>query len=163
MSEKSMIKTHHVLGVVLGILGILIALLLTLLTGVIAGAVAVLLGLIAVLLGFQARKAGKGMGAIICGALAIILAVVLCVNTVTLFKELRRTAEESGVAPLVAQYADRPALGVLGLVIGAVQDGVDANEVSNQLNLVRDYQAEKLSGGTPAETTAAPEAAGAAE
>ena len=162
MSEKSMIKTHHVLGVVLGILGILIALLLTLLTGVIAGAVAALLGLIAVLLGFQARKAGKGMGAIICGALAIILAVVLCVNTVTLFKEFRRTAEESGVAPLVAQYAE-PALGVLGLVMGAVQDGVDANEVSNQLNLVRDYLAEKISGGTPAETTAAPEAAGAAE
>ncbi len=163
MSEKSMIKTHHVLGVVLGILGILIALLLTLLTGVIAGAVAVLLGLIAVLLGFQARKAGKGMGAIICGALAIILAVVLCVNTVAIFKEYRRTAEESGVAPLVAQTAGKPALGFLGLVIGAMQNDLDISELSDQLKLLQDYQAEKLSGGTPAETTAAPEAAGAAE
>lgn len=164
MSENTMIKTHHVLGVVLGILGIVIALLLSLLLGVIAGAVAALLGLIAVLLGFQARKAGKGMGAIICGALAIILAVALCVTSANVIKELRRTAEESGLAPLVAQYADKPALGVLGLAIGAAQSGADISEITSQMDQLRDYQAGKLSIDTPAEATAAPtEAAGAAE
>lgn len=121
--DKSYVKTHHVAGLILGLLGIAIALLLTVVAGVIAGALAAILGLVGLLLGLQARKAGKGWPAIIAGALAIILAVVMTVSSVGIYKLLHEKALENGNTPMIEKYCRNPYLGVVGIVIEAAKDG----------------------------------------
>ena len=93
MSNYEQKSGHPVLGIILGILGIVAALFLCLLTGVIGGVIAGILGLAAVLTGMAARKGGKGIGAIVAGALAIILAVVLTVGSVRTFQQIQEGFE----------------------------------------------------------------------
>ena len=114
---------HPVAGIVLGILGIAVALLMTLLFGVIAGAVAGILGIVAALLGYSAHKRGnRGVGAIVAGVLALVLAVSLTFTSANLLKTMKDTAVSSGVAPNFARYMDNPYLGIAGLAANAVED-----------------------------------------
>ena len=114
---------HPVAGIVLGILGIVIALLMTLLFGVIAGAVAGILGIVAALLGYSAHKRGnRGVGAIVAGVLALVLAVSLTFTSANLLKTMKDTAVSSGVAPHFAKYMDNPYLGIAGMAANAVED-----------------------------------------
>ena len=112
---------HPVAGIVLGILGIAVALLLTLMFGVIA--VAGILGIVAALLGYSAHKRGnRGVGAIVAGVLALVLAVSMTFTTVGMMKHLKATADASGVAPNFARYMDNPYLGLAGVAANAVED-----------------------------------------
>ena len=114
---------HPVAGIVLGILGIAVALLMTLLFGVIAGAVAGILGIVAALLGYSAHKRGnRGVGAIVAGVLALVLAVSLTFTSANLLKTMKDTAVSSGVAPNFAKYMDNPYLGIAGMAANAVED-----------------------------------------
>ena len=114
---------HPVAGIVLGILGIGVALLMTLLFGVIAGAVAGILGIVAALLGYSAHKRGnRGVGAIVAGVLALVLAVSLTFTSANLLKTMKDTAVSSGVAPHFAKYMDNPYLGIAGMAANAVED-----------------------------------------
>ena len=114
---------HPVAGIVLGILGIAVALLMTLLFGVIAGAVAGILGIVAALLGYSAHKRGnRGVGAIVAGVLALVLAVSLTFTSANLLKTMKDTAVSSGVAPHFAKYMDNPYLGIAGVAANAVED-----------------------------------------
>ena len=114
---------HPVAGIVLGILGIAVALLMTLLFGVIAGAVAGVLGIAATLLGVSAHKRGnRGVGAIVAGALALVLAVSLTFTSANMLKTMKETAVSSGVAPHFAKYMDNPYLGIAGMAANAVED-----------------------------------------
>ena len=114
---------HPVAGIVLGILGIAVALLMTLLFGVIAGAVAGVLGIVAALLGYSAHKRGnRGVGAIVAGVLALVLAVSLTFTSANLLKTMKDTAVSSGVAPHFAKYMDNPYLGIAGVAANAVED-----------------------------------------
>ena len=114
---------HPVAGIVLGILGIAVALLMTLLFGVIAGAVAGILGIVAALLGYSAHKRGnRGVGAIVAGVLALVLAVSLTFTSANLLKTMKDTAVSSGVAPHFAKYMDNPYLGIAGMAANAVED-----------------------------------------
>ena len=114
---------HPVAGIVLGILGIAVALLMTLLFGVIAGAVAGVLGIVATLLGVSAHKRGnRGVGAIVAGALALVLAVSLTFTSANMLKTMKETAVSSGVAPHFAKYMDNPYLGIAGMAANAVED-----------------------------------------
>ena len=114
---------HPVAGIVLGILGIAVALLMTLLFGVIAGAVAGILGIVAALLGYSAHKRGnRGVGAIVAGVLALVLAVSLTFTSANLLKTMKDTAVSSGVAPNFARYMDNPYLGIAGVAANAVED-----------------------------------------
>ena len=114
---------HPVAGIVLGILGIAVALLMTLLFGVIAGAVAGVLGIVAALLGYSAHKRGnRGVGAIVAGVLALVLAVSLTFTSANLLKTMKDTAVSSGVAPHFAKYMDNPYLGIAGMAANAVED-----------------------------------------
>ena len=114
---------HPVAGIVLGILGIAVALLMTLLFGVIAGAVAGVLGIVATLLGVSAHKRGnRGVGAIVAGVLALVLAVSLTFTSASMLKTMKETAVSSGVAPHFAKYMDNPYLGIAGVAANAVED-----------------------------------------
>ena len=114
---------HPVAGIVLGILGIAVALLMTLLFGVIAGAVAGILGIAAALLGYSAHKRGnRGVGAIVAGVLALVLAVSLTFTSANLLKTMKDTAVSSGVAPHFAKYMNNPYLGIAGMAANAVED-----------------------------------------
>ena len=115
---------HPVAGIVLGIAGIAVALLMTLLFGVAAGAVAGVLGLGAALLGFIARRnGGRGMGAIVAGALAIVLAFTMTFASVNTLKTMKDVAETSGVAPTFAKYMDNPYMGIAGIAANAAKSG----------------------------------------
>ncbi len=104
-------------------IGIAVALLMTLLFGVIAGAVAGILGIGAALLGYSAHKRGnRGVGAIVAGVLALVLAVSLTFTSANLLKTMKDTAVSSGVAPNFAKYMDNPYLGIAGVAANAVED-----------------------------------------
>ena len=140
------IKTGHpVAGIVLGIAGIAVALLTTLLFGVIAGAVAGVLGIGAALLGINARKgSGRGVGAIVAGALAIVLAVSMTFTSVDMMKHLHEVAESSGVAPTFARYMENPYLGLSSVVANAVKDSKDDNTmktIQDELDALKNYEA----------------------
>jgi hypothetical protein len=113
-------KTSVIIGIILGIVGIIAALLGAPVAGVIGGGVAALLGIGAILLGLSARKAGKGMGAVITGAIALILAVVMTVSSIKMMEAVKEQAQaHKDIAPLVAKYCDNTYLGLLGVVINA--------------------------------------------
>ena len=124
---------HPILGVVLGIFGILAALLLTLTTGIVGGGIAIILGLIAVLLGLKARKlGGKGIGAIIVGAIAVILAISMTVSSISAMKAMKTEAAEKNLE--IAKYIDKPYLGLMGVIMSLPKDEATLNELVEQLN-----------------------------
>ena len=138
--ENSMKGGHPILGIVLAIIGIGFAVLSTLATGVIGGGIAIILGVVALLLGINARKSGRGIGAIVLGIIAIILAIIMIVFTVSIFNSLRDRAVESGEAPLVVQYANKPYLGVFGMALGVPDNEAVQREFIDQMNrLVEQY------------------------
>ena len=124
---------HPILGVVLGIFGILAALLLTLTTGIVGGGIAIILGLIAVLLGLKARKlGGKGIGAIIVGAIAVILAISMTVSSISAMKAMKTEAAKKNLD--IAKYIDKPYLGLMGVIMSLPKDEATLNELMEQLN-----------------------------
>ena len=150
------IKTGHpAAGIVLGILGISVALLMTLLFGVIAGAVAGALGIGAALLGFSARKRGNcGVGAIVAGTLALVLAVCMTFTSVGMMKQLKATADASGLAPTFSRYMTNPYLGLSSVAMNAISDSrnPDAGKtIQNELAAMHKYVANN---GNPAVKTA---------
>ncbi len=131
-------KGHPILGIVLGVIGILIALFLALFTGVIGGGIAIVLGIIAVLLGIGAfRKGSKGGGivAILSGVAAVLLAVLLTSTAMTAVKEIKKQAEEKNLE--IAQYVNKPYLGILGIIMDLPKDEAKLNELMEQLNQLR--------------------------
>ena len=121
---------HPVAGIILGILGIAVALLMTLLFGVVAGAAAGFFGLLAVILGFGARRySRRGVGAIIAGVLAIVLAFSMTITSIDTIKNMRETAAASGVAPNFAKYMDNPYLGLSSVIANAVNDSKDPDAI----------------------------------
>lgn len=146
---------HPVAGIVLGIVGIVIALLMTLLFGVVAGAVAGIFGIIAALLGLSARKHGsRGVGAIVAGALAIVLAFSMTFTSVNTMKQLKDVAASSGVAPTFAKYMDNPYLGIASVAANAVNAGNNdetIKTIQNELDALNHYMAN--SGKTAGEKT----------
>jgi len=134
-------KGHPVLGIILGAIGIIIAVTLCLLTGVIGGAVALILGLIALLLGISAVKGGKkggGIGSIVVGAIAILLAVIMTFTTVVLFKEMQRRANETPQTPLMAKYLNDPYTGFVGMVLNMSKDNLN-DAKAEELKAEMDY------------------------
>ena len=129
--EKS--TGHSVLGAILGLIGILLALVLVYLTGVIGAAISVVLGVIALALGIQARRGGRGWGAIILGVLSILMAAVMLVVTVSALQLMRERAAELGNAPLVVKYLNKPYLGLTGMVVDAAQDASEDPSIAEQL------------------------------
>ena len=146
-------KTSVIIGIILGIVGIIAALLGAPVAGVIGGGVAALLGIGAILLGLSARKAGKGMGAVITGAIALILAVVMTVSSIKMMEAVKEQAQaHKDIAPLVAKYCDNTYLGLLGVVINAANAGEDElNELMKQFNKIRDYEEGEKKADAPAE------------
>ena len=144
-TETSVKNGHPVTGIVLGIAGIVVALLTTLLFGVIAGAVAGVLGLGALLLGISARKGGRrGIGAIVAGALALVLAVTMTFAYVGTMKRLKDTAVASGVAPTFARYMENPYMGLSSVVMNAVNDKTNqdaAKTLQTELDALNQYMA----------------------
>ena len=131
---------HPVAGIVLAVLGIGIAVLLTLLFGVIAGAVALGLGVTAVLLGVSARKGSRrGTGAIVTGAVAVILAVFMSLTSVAGMKLMHQVALDTGKAPVFAQCFDNPYTGLAGVVIKAANDPDKINELNREMDALREY------------------------
>ena len=124
---------HPVVGLILGLLGIAAALLLVMLTGVIGAAIAGALGLIALILGIGARKTGKGLGAIITGVLAILLAVGLFAGTTKMMTMLKDEAVKTGKAPMVEKFMDKPYLGFLGMIMNMPTNEADVDELVRQI------------------------------
>ena len=143
---------HPVLGIILGIAGIGIALLMTLLFGVIAGAVAGALGIGAALLGFFARKRGKrGMGAIVAGALAIVLAISMTFASANTMKAMKEAAESSGVAPTFAKYMDNPYLGIYAVAANTAKaENTDeaVKTIQKEMDALKAYMVEKENANT---------------
>lgn len=124
---------HPIFGVVLGVFGILAALLLTFTSGIIGGGIALILGLIAVLLGIKARKlSDKGLGAIIVGALAIVIAVFMTISSINIIKTMKTEAANKDLD--IARYIDKPYLGLMGVIMSLPKDEATLNELAEQLN-----------------------------
>jgi Flp pilus assembly protein protease CpaA len=138
MEEYNMennVKTGHpVLGILLALLGIGIALLFTFLTGVIGGGIALLLGVLAVVLGVKARKGGKGIGAIVLGVIAIVLALLMTFSSIATFSAMRSEAEKAKPGSLIAKYTDKPYLGVVGILMNLPTDEASVEELMNEIN-----------------------------
>ncbi|MBR4458910.1 MAG: hypothetical protein IKS31_08125 [Clostridia bacterium] len=135
--EGTVKQGHPVLGIVLGILGILTAILLSLLFGVITGAIAAVLGIIAVLLGIGARKSGRGVGAIVIGAIAILLAVSMTFVSVRTMNELHDKALENERAPLFAECFENPYTGLFGIFVKANGMGSEkVEELRKEIELI---------------------------
>ena len=135
---------HPVAGIVLGIVGIAVALLMTLLFGVIAGGIAAALGIGALLLGISARKgSSRGVGAIVAGALALVMAVSMTFASVGTMTHLREVAAKSGVAPTFTKFMDNPYLGLSSVVANAVNASKDAETmktIQNELEALKNYE-----------------------
>ena len=96
-------------GIIIGIIGLAVALLAVLLAGWIGGVVAIVLGIAAIVLGILARKKnGKGgVGAIVLGAIAALIAAVLIPTTATMMKTVKENAlKKSANFPIVSKYAE---------------------------------------------------------
>ncbi len=147
MSNLNTKVGHPVAGIILGIAGIAFALLMTLLFGVIAGAVAGAFGIGAVLLGYFAHRNGnRGMGAIVAGALAIVLAFSMTFASVNTLKSMRDVAETSGVAPTFAKYMDNPYMGIAGIAANAAKSGntdETVNTIQKEMEALKAYLGEK--------------------
>ena len=137
MSNYQYKTGHPILGVILGLLGIAAAVLLAFLTGVIGGGIALLFGVIALILGFKSRKGGRGVPAIVAGLLAIVLAAVMTFTGVATVQTLRDKAIASKPDSLVAKYADKPYLGVLGIVINMPKDEGSIEELTAELDTLK--------------------------
>lgn len=97
-------------GIIIGIIGLAVALLAVLLAGWIGGVVAIVLGIAAIVLGILARKKnGKGgVGAIVLGAIAALIAAVLIPTTATMMKTVKENAlKKSANFPIVSKYAEQ--------------------------------------------------------
>ncbi len=140
MSNYETKTGHPVLAVVLGILGILIALFATLLTGIIGGIVAGVLGIAALLIGFFGKKnGGKGIGGIVTGALAIILAIAMTVSSVRVYQTMKdKAAEYADEFPLVVKTLDNPSLGMIGMLTNMPKDESSSQELIDQFNKITD-------------------------
>ena len=132
---------HPVLGIVLAILGIGIAVLFTLLFGVIAGAAATILGIAAILLGVGARKGGRGIGAIVTGAVAVAAAVVMMFTTVTAMNMLHRAALETGKAPVFAECFENPYMGLSSVYFKVAGDEAKMKALTDELETLKNYTA----------------------
>ena len=152
MSNYEQKAGHPVLGIILGVLGVLIALLLSVFTGAIGGAVALLLGVGALLLGLFARKkSNRGIGAIIVGAIAIVLAISTTINSVNNFKALHKELEQyADEAPLVVKSFNQPYLGLIGLMLNLPKDEGSAAELVEQFNRVSEKNEKGIPAGTEA-------------
>ena len=126
-------KGHPVLALVLGILGIAAALFTVILTGAIGACLAGVLGLAAIIIGVVSRKGGKGMGGIVTGVLAIILAVAILFAVIGMFNTLREKALQNEETALVAQALEKPYLGLVGVSLNLPQDEAAAQTFTEQL------------------------------
>lgn len=157
-----------ILGVVLGVIGALAALLASL-CGIIGGIPAAVLGLLAVLFGFLAwKKAKKGMAAIIIGAIAVILAVVLTIGSINSAKKQYDLVKANpDIAPTVAKYLDKAKLefGYIGLMIGCTNPDEDKVLTEEVIALIKGELPKTAETSTtePAADTEAPAEAPAAE
>lgn len=149
---------HPVAGIILGVLGIAVALLMTLLFGVIAGAAAGILGFTATLIGLRARRHSScGIGAIVSGVLALVLAFSMTFASVNMMNTLRETAAVSGVAPTFVKYMDNPYLGLTPVIANAVNANNDpeaADTIQNELDALTKYMANTEKPATEAAHTA---------
>ncbi len=130
---------HPVAGIVLAILGIGIAVLFSLLFGAIATAVACVLGIVGVLLGLGARKGGRGMGAIVTGIVAVVVAAAMLFTTVGLMKEMHKVALETGKAPVFAECFDNPYLGISSVLFRVGGDEARQKALMDEMDMLRDY------------------------
>lgn len=128
---------HPILGVILGLLGIAAAVLLAFITGVIGGGLAAILGLAALLLGIQALKGGRGIPAMLAGIVAIALAVIMTYSAISSVNLIKEKALQNEATPLVAKYADKPYLGILGIIINMPKDEGSIQELVDQINLLQ--------------------------
>ncbi len=144
---------HPVAGIVLAILGIGIAVLFTLLFGIIASSVAVLLGIGAILLGVHARKGGRGMGAIITGAVAVLTAAAMLFSTVGIMNTMHRAALETGKAPVFAECFDSPYLGISSVVFKVAGNEAKVKELMDEMESLKSITSETTSTTTYGLTT----------
>ena len=102
----------RIFGVILGVLGVIAGLIATLCLGWYGAVFAILLGAIGLVLGLLSRKkTGKGMGAIIIGAVAVIIAVSMIFSTQNMMTTLKdklmsELNNEGGKHPTVAKYVE---------------------------------------------------------
>ena len=125
MSNYEYKTGHPILGVILGLLGIAAAVLLAYLTGVIGGGIALLFGVIALILGIKSRL------------LAVVLAFIMTFTGVATVQTLRDKAIASKPDSLVAKYADKPYLGVLGIVINIPKDEGTLEQLTAEMDALK--------------------------
>ena len=140
-NENKMKIGHPVLGIVLAVLGISIAVLFTLLFGVIAGGAAALLGIIAIVLGVGARKGGRGLGAIVTGSVAIVVAIGMMFTTVSAMNLMHKAALETGKAPVFAECFESPYMGISSIYFKIAGDEAKMKAVTEELETLKNYTA----------------------
>ncbi len=156
-NENSYKSGHPVLALVLGIIGIVAALPICMLGCIIGGAIAGAFGLAALLIGISSRKYGKGMGGIVTGVIAILLAVTLTSAFVNVYRDLQKKAEEaSDVAPLMSKYLNKPELGFVGLLLNIPKDEASLDALSKELDALRKLESSDTAATAVPTETAVP-------
>ena len=158
MSNNENKKFRSGWGILLGVLGILVAFLCGLLFGLPGGIVAGVLGLAAVVIGIIAMKKGsRGMGALIAGILAIVLAYSVTSFTGNLIEELQSKAKQyAEEAPLVAKYIGdaKTNNGLYGIFANIPKNEADVQQFSDELSKLLKIEESETTEQTPAETKA---------
>lgn len=120
--EQQFKKGHPILAVVLGLLAVTASIFLIPISGVIGGGIALILGILALVLGIKSRKGGRGIPGILIGIVTIVMSVLLTVSTINALVALREEAKRQKPDSLVAQYMDKPYLGLMGVISSLPED-----------------------------------------
>ena len=92
------------------------------------------------------------MGAIVAGALAIVLAFTMTFASVNTLKTMKDVAETSGVAPTFARYMDNPYIGIAGVAANSGNTDEAVNTIQKEIDALKDYMGKM--DNTKAEKTA---------
>ena len=153
-NEKSYKSGHPVLAIVLGIVGI-VAALLSIFTGIIGGAIGGAFGLAALLIGISSRKYGKGLGGIVTGVIALLLAVTITSAAIGFYKGMQESAaKHKDIAPLVNNYLDQPELGLVGMFIDVSKNHESLDQLSKEIDALSKLSETSDAPSTPAATDA---------
>ena len=125
-----------VVGVIIGIVGILCALMSTFLYGYIGCIVSVVIAIAAIVLGILKRKNAKkgGIAAIVTGAVALLLAIVMTSAWSSVFTKLHEAAMTYKPDGLWAKISEDTSKGLMGMIKDLPTDEASLQAYVDEMN-----------------------------
>ncbi len=125
--------------ILFAILALVASIIGTLLFGIVGGCATAIFAVLAIVFAVKKKKSeeGGGTGSIIISIIALVLGFSITMIFIGVSGTIKEQAKKVD-APLVEKYADDLKFGVLGFAIAASNDGVDIDELTDELKRVSD-------------------------